>query len=108
MDSLLEDLSVESKRRSRSRPRIKSKSCNSKELSGDGLGECLVFSAMNWSIMLGVTSRPGLFARRVLSISVSSVERRGPFERSLKARKTSTRASAGMVGSPDSFVSESG
>ncbi|XP_006459611.1 hypothetical protein AGABI2DRAFT_184231 [Agaricus bisporus var. bisporus H97] len=51
---------------------------------------------MNWSIMLGVTSRPGLFARRVLSISVSSVERRGPFERSLKARKTSTRASAGM------------
>lgn len=41
-------------------------------------------------------------------MSVSSFERRGTFDTSPKERKTSTRASAGMTGSPDSLTCEFG
>ncbi len=54
--------------------------------------------------MLGVTSSPGLLARRALSMSVSCSDRRGTFDTSEKDLKTSTRASAGMTGSPDSLT----
>jgi len=58
--------------------------------------------------MLGVTSSPGLSTIKVFSIVVSSSERRGMVETSARALRTSTRASAGMTGSPDSLTLEEG
>ena len=55
-----------------------------------------------------MTSSPGLSTRRVLSMVVSSSERRGIGEMSARALRMSTRASAGMTGSPDSLTLEEG
>lgn len=55
-----------------------------------------------------MTSSPGLSTIKVFSIVVSSSERRGMVETSARALRTSTRASAGMTGSPDSLTLEEG
>ena len=51
-----------------------------------------------------MTSSPGLSARRDLSSVSSSSESKGVLDTSEKERNMPTRASAGIAGSPESFM----
>ena len=51
-----------------------------------------------------MTSSPGLSAKRDLSNVSSSSESKGVLDTSEKERNMSTRASAGIAGSPESFM----
>ena len=55
-----------------------------------------------------MTSSPGLSAKRDLSNVSSSSESKGVLDTSEKERNMSTRASAGIAGSPELFICDFG